>query len=57
MADTNSPSQLYNAFARAPVHFERGAGVRLGTRILPVFHAVPVWAGPVTLWQEGPAAP
>lgn len=31
MADTNSPSQLYNAFARAPVHFERGAGVRLYT--------------------------
>ena len=28
----------------------------LVTIILPVFHAVPVWAGSVTLWQEGAIA-
>ncbi|MGI9365531.1 MAG: aspartate aminotransferase family protein [Rhizobiaceae bacterium] len=31
MADTTNTSSLYSAFARAPIHFERGAGVRLYT--------------------------
>ena len=31
MADTTSSSSLFSAFARAPIHFERGEGVRLFT--------------------------
>ena len=31
MADSPTHSPLYSAFARTPIHFERGEGVRLFT--------------------------